>query len=97
MHQALELYCVHTKAAAGFRAPRFEHDLGKTVWNYRGQLTPKNERLDCEVHVKKIEKDGDAGQDEVHKALERVQSTTDEHVKTLDQMADTKTKEIMTV
>jgi 3-hydroxymyristoyl/3-hydroxydecanoyl-(acyl carrier protein) dehydratase len=53
MHQSLELLCVKNQWAAGMRSPRFEHDLGQTKWCYRGQLTPKNKRLDCEVHVKK--------------------------------------------
>ena len=58
MHQSLELLCVHQKWAEGIKNPRFEHDLGQTKWCYRGQLTPKNKRLDCEVHLKKVEKDG---------------------------------------
>jgi 3-hydroxymyristoyl/3-hydroxydecanoyl-(acyl carrier protein) dehydratase len=58
MHQSLELFCVAHKLHAGVANPRFEHDLGQTKWCYRGQLTPKNKRLDCEVHLKKVEKDG---------------------------------------
>merc|ERR1712178_605410 len=31
-----------------------EHDLGKVSWKYRGQLTPKNDTMDAEVHIKSI-------------------------------------------
>lgn len=31
------------------------------VWKYRGQLTPKNDQMDCEVHIKSIESDDQGG------------------------------------
>jgi 3-hydroxymyristoyl/3-hydroxydecanoyl-(acyl carrier protein) dehydratase len=58
MHQTLELWCVQNGVAAGIANPQFAHDLGKTMWKYRGQLTPKNGRCDVEVHIKSVEKDG---------------------------------------
>ena len=58
MHQTLELYCVHTGLAAGVSQPTFTHDLGVTKWKYRGQLTPKNDRCDVEVHITSVERAG---------------------------------------
>lgn len=56
MHQTLELWCVHAGLGGGKRDATFSHELGKTAWKYRGQLTPKAERCDVEVHVVSIEK-----------------------------------------
>jgi len=56
MHQTLELFCVHTGLGAGIANATFTHDLGKTTWKYRGQLTPKANRGDVEVHIKTVEK-----------------------------------------
>jgi len=57
MHQLLELYSVHAGFATGIRNPFFQHDLGKTTWKYRGQLTPKNKRLDAEVHITEVKRE----------------------------------------
>ena len=56
MHQMFELWCVHAGHAQGIPNPTFDHDLGKTMWKYRGQFTPKNDRCDFEVHIKTVEK-----------------------------------------
>merc|ERR1719163_507021 len=56
MHQALELFSVQQGLTDGITSPSFEHDIGVTKWKYRGQLTPKNKTLECEVHVKTIER-----------------------------------------
>ena len=56
MHQALELFSVEHGFAAGITNARFEHNAGTTKWKYRGQLTPKNKVLECEVHLKSVEK-----------------------------------------
>lgn len=56
MMQCLEMYSVATDQARGMQRPAFNHDVGKTQWKYRGQLTPKNDRMDCEVHVKSVER-----------------------------------------
>jgi len=57
MIQALEIFCVHENLAKKYDipAPAFNMNAGKTEWKYRGQLTPKNNQMDCEVHVKSIE------------------------------------------
>ena len=57
MHQTLELWCVHAGLGGGKRNATFSHELGKTAWKYRGQLTPQNERCDVEVHVASVERD----------------------------------------
>lgn len=45
----------------GVANPTFNELAGKTEWKYRGQLTPKNKRMDCEVHIKSVEADGKGG------------------------------------
>jgi 3-hydroxymyristoyl/3-hydroxydecanoyl-(acyl carrier protein) dehydratase len=56
MHQAMELFSVNQGLADGVATPCFEHDRGVTKWKYRGQLTPKNKVLECEVHIKKVDR-----------------------------------------
>jgi len=63
MVQAAEHFCVLTEVAQRFGvtdAPTFNQATGVTVWKYRGQLTPKNDRMDCEVHIKSVETVGGA-------------------------------------
>jgi len=63
----------------------------------RARTGVRNVRRDANDQVKKIEKDGDVGQDEAHRALDDVQALTDRHVETIDKMAVAKTEELMTV
>jgi 3-hydroxymyristoyl/3-hydroxydecanoyl-(acyl carrier protein) dehydratase len=56
MHQTLELWCVQTGLTAGVTTPTFSHNCGTTKWKYRGQMTPKADRGDVEVHIKTVEK-----------------------------------------
>jgi ribosome recycling factor len=62
-----------------------------------GKTAVRNIRREANDQLKALEKAGDAGQDDVRRALDQVQKTTDDHVKTLDQMAAAKVEEIMTV
>ena len=62
-----------------------------------GRTAIRNVRREANDRAKASEKDGEIGQDDARKLLERVQELTDKHVKVLDQMAESKTKEIMTV
>jgi ribosome recycling factor len=62
-----------------------------------GKTALRNIRRDANERVKKVEKDGDLGQDDARKLLEKIQQLTDGHVKTLDKLAETKSAEIMTV
>jgi len=63
MFQAMEAYCIHENIAQkfGVKFAAFNQCAGKTSWKYRGQLTPKNDKMDCEVHVQSIESDGKGG------------------------------------
>jgi len=59
MLQAMEAWCISENVAAkfGIVKPAFNTSAGKTMWKYRGQLTPKNDQMDCEIHIKSIERD----------------------------------------
>ena len=59
MYQLIETFCIHSGIGNGMKNRRFEHDLGKVSWKYRGQLTPKNDTMDSEVHIKSILSVGD--------------------------------------
>ena len=59
MYQLIESFCIHTGIGNGMKQRRFEHDLGKVSWKYRGQLTPKNDTMDSEIHIKSIVSVGD--------------------------------------
>jgi 3-hydroxymyristoyl/3-hydroxydecanoyl-(acyl carrier protein) dehydratase len=54
MVQALQQLAMRTGADAGMRAPRFEALATGTKhsWKYRGQVVPKNRRIDVEVELK---------------------------------------------
>ncbi len=39
-------------------SPSFVNVPGVTRWTYRGQITPVDETMDIEVHIKKIETNG---------------------------------------
>ena len=55
MHQALELFGrARLRRRHHQRALRAQRRT--TKWKYRGQLTPKNKTLECEVHLKSVEK-----------------------------------------
>ena len=62
-----------------------------------GKTAIRSVRRDANDKAKKHEKDGDIGQDDGRKLLDKIQELTDRHVKTLDKMAETKTAEIMTI
>lgn len=54
--QALKLFALQQKLGDNFRSPRFIHQPGLTKWLYRGQITPDNETMTLEVHIKNIMK-----------------------------------------
>merc|ERR1711871_332901 len=54
MYQLMETFCIHSGVGKSMKQRCFEHDLGKVSWKYRGQLTPKNKKMDAEVHIKSI-------------------------------------------
>ena len=61
MMQCIEVFCISQGIAelAGLSGlcPRFVHDdsvSAETKWKYRGQLTPKNNEMGTEVHIKRV-------------------------------------------
>merc|ERR1711871_612380 len=54
MYQMIKTFCIHSGIGNGMKKRRFEHDLGKVSWKYRGQLTPRNDTMDAEVHIKSV-------------------------------------------
>ena len=62
-----------------------------------GRVAARNVRRDAIHHLKKLEQDGDAGADDVHRAEDRLQKLTDEHVQRIDAALKAKEAEIMEV
>ena len=62
-----------------------------------GRVAARNVRRDALHHLKKLEQDGDAGADDVHRAEDRLQKVTDEHVQRIDAALKAKEAEIMEV
>jgi len=57
----------------------------------------RNIRRDVNDDLKKLEKDKEISQDEMHTGLDEVQKITDSHVKKVDEMVQSKEDEIMTI
>ena len=53
--QAMKLFILDQGLGSEFQSPYFSHHPGTTHWNYRGQITPDNETMDLEIHIKSIE------------------------------------------
>jgi ribosome recycling factor len=62
-----------------------------------GRVAARNIRRDALHNLKKLEQDGDAGADDVHRAEDRLQKVTDEHVQRIDAALKAKEAEIMEV
>jgi ribosome recycling factor len=62
-----------------------------------GRIALRNVRRDSITRLKELEKDGDVGSDELHRAEERMQKLTDEHVKLVDELYKHKETEILEV
>jgi ribosome recycling factor len=62
-----------------------------------GRIAVRNVRRDVLHHTKELEKNGDAGADDVHRADAAVQKLTDEHVHLIDAALKHKEEEIMEV
>ena len=60
-------------------------------------MSVRNIRRDANEHVKRLQKDGKATEDERDEALEMVQKDTDGHVAKIDQLLKAKEAEIMEV
>jgi ribosome recycling factor len=62
-----------------------------------GRVAVRNVRRDVMHHLKELVDSGQVGADEEHRAEERVQKLTDEHVHTIDDLLKRKEAEIMEV
>jgi len=57
----------------------------------------RNGRRDANDLLKELKKDGDASEDDVFKAQDRVQKLTDDYIKQIDEIYKEKEKEILEV
>ena len=62
-----------------------------------GRVAARNVRRDAIHHLKELEKNGETGSDDVHRAEERLQKLTDAHVAKIDAALKAKEAEIMEV
>jgi ribosome recycling factor len=62
-----------------------------------GRVAARNIRRDALHHLKDLDRAGEAQADEVHRAEDRVQKLTDEHVKRIDDVLKGKEAEILEV
>jgi ribosome recycling factor len=62
-----------------------------------GKVAVRNVRRDAIHHLKELVDKGDVGSDEEHRAEERVQKLTDDHVHEIDELLKRKEAEIMEV
>jgi len=62
-----------------------------------GKVAVRNIRRDGVDSIKKIEKSGDVGEDEMKDGLDSIQKLTDQHVKEIDSIVAEKEKEVQTV
>ena len=60
-----------------------------------GRVAIRNIRRDVNDHLKKMEKDGDLSEDNLKRALDNVQETTDEFIKELNALQEMKEKDLM--
>jgi ribosome recycling factor len=75
------------------------NDLAKQVKKRaeESKVAVRNVRRDADSGLKKLEKDGKISQDELRRALDRVQKLTDGSIKQVDEAADRKEKEVKEV
>jgi ribosome recycling factor len=62
-----------------------------------GRIAVRNVRRDALHHLKDLDRAGEAQADDVHRAEDRVQKLTDEHVKRIDEVLKGKEAEILEV
>ncbi len=74
-------------------------ELTKVAGRYAegARVAVRNVRRDGVESVRRLEKDGELGQDDRHLYEEEIQSLTDDHIGQIDQMLSTKETEIMHV
>jgi len=74
-------------------------DLVKQVRHMaeEGRVAARNIRRDAIHRLKELEKNGETGSDDVHRAEDRLQKQTDEHIHQIDAALKAKEAEIMEV
>ena len=74
-------------------------DLVKVVGKLaeEGRIALRNVRRDAIAQLKELERDGEVGTDDLHRAEDRVQKLTDGHVKLVDDLYKHKETEILEV
>ncbi len=74
-------------------------DLVKLVHRFaeEGRVAIRNIRRDVNDSLKKLEKNHEISEDEMHDELDGVQKMTDEHIKKLDEIMANKEKEVLEV
>ena len=74
-------------------------ELVKVVRNMaeEGRVAVRNVRRDAIHHLKELVDNGEVGSDEEHRAEDRVQKLTDEHIHEIDELLKRKEAEIMEV
>ena len=60
-----------------------------------GRVAVRNIRRDANDHLKKHEKDHELSEDNLRRAMDNIQDMTDDHIKDLNQVQESKEKEIM--
>ena len=60
-----------------------------------GRVSVRNIRRDANDHLKKHEKDHDLSEDNLRRAMDNIQEMTNGHIEDLNQVQDSKEKEIM--
>ena len=75
------------------------NDLAKQVRKRaeESKVAVRNVRRDADAALKKLEKDGKISQDDLRRALDRVQKLTDGSIRQVDEAADRKEKEVKEV
>ncbi len=74
-------------------------ELGRIAGKYgeQAKIAVRNVRRDGMDKLKRMEKDGELSQDDHHMWADEIQTITDQHVETIDEMLATKQQDIMQV
>jgi ribosome recycling factor len=62
-----------------------------------GRISVRHVRQETKNELQRMQKDGEAGEDEIHRRLEDLQGITDEHVAVIDELLKKKEAEVMEV
>ncbi len=62
-----------------------------------GRISVRHVRQEAKNELQRMQKDGEAGEDEIHRRLDELQSITDEHIATIDELLKKKEAEVMEV